>query len=122
MPKEYSRTKRVGEQIQRELAVLLQKEVDDPRVGMVTVSAVDVAPDFSHAKVYVTALDDEHDKKSLVEALNKAAGFLRGRLGQRLSIRVIPQLRFIYDDSVAQGNRLAALIEAAVASDRKSHQ
>ncbi len=122
MPKEYSRTKRVGEQIQRELAVLLHKEVDDPRVGMVTVSAVDVAPDFSHAKIYITALDAEHDKKTLVEALNKAAGFLRGRLGQRLSIRVIPQLRFVYDDSVAQGNRLAALIDAAVASDRKGHQ
>jgi ribosome-binding factor A len=122
MPKEFSRTKRVGEQIQRELAVLLQKELDDPRVGMVTVSAVDVAPDFSHAKVYVTALDAEYDHKSVAEALNKAAGFLRGRLGQRLSIRVIPQLRFMYDESVDQGNRLAALIDAAVASDRKSHQ
>jgi len=122
MPKEYSRTKRVGEQIQRELAVLLQKELDDPRVGMVTVSAVDVAPDFSHAKVYVTALDTEQDKQTVIAALNKGAGFLRGRLAQRLSIRVIPQLRFVYDESVDQGNRLAALIEAAVASDRKTHQ
>lgn len=122
MPKEFSRTKRVGEQIQRELAVLLQKELDDPRVGMVTVSAVDVAPDFSHAKVYVTALDTEYDHKTVAEVLNKAAGFLRGRLGQRLSIRMIPQLRFMYDESVDQGNRLAALIDAALASDRKSHQ
>lgn len=122
MPKEFSRTKRVGEQIQRELAVLLQKELDDPRVGMVTVSAVDVAPDFSHAKVYVTALDAQYDKPAVVEALNKAAGFLRGRLGQRLSIRVIPQLRFLYDESVDKANRLAALIDAAVASDRKSHR
>jgi ribosome-binding factor A len=122
MPREYSRTKRVGEQIQRELAVLLQQEMDDPRASLVTLSAVDVAPDYSHAKVYVTTLDEDHDKQEVVKALNHAAGFLRGRLAQRMALRTMPQLRFIYDESVSQGNRLAALIEAAVAADRKSHQ
>ncbi len=121
MPKEFSRTRRVGEQIQRELAMLIQQELDDPRIGMITVSAVDVAPDFSHAKVYITRLGDDEDRDGAVKALNQAAGHLRSCLAHRLFIRTVPQLRFRYDHSVSQGNRLSALIDAAVADDRKSH-
>lgn len=121
MPKEYSRTKRIGEQIQRELAVLVQQEIDDPRIGMVTVSAVDVSPDLSHAKIYVTVLGEEK-QASTVKALNKAAGYLRTTLARRLSLRAVPQLRFVYDGSISHGNRLAALIDAAVEEDRKMHK
>lgn len=121
MPKEFSRTRRVGEQIQRELASLIQQELHDPRIGMITVSAVDVAPDFSHAKVYITRLGTEGEQQAAVKVLNQASGHLRSSLAHRLFIRTVPQLRFRYDHSVSQGNRLSALIDAAVAEDRKSH-
>ena len=121
MSKEYSRTRRVGEQIQRELAAALRQEIADPRVGMVTVSAVDVSPDFSHAKVYVTTLGDESQREETLAALNAAAGHLRACLARRLAMRTMPQLRFRYDHSVSEGNRLSALIDRAVADDRKNH-
>lgn len=120
MSKEYSRTRRVGEQIQRELAVALRQEISDPRVGMVTVSAVDVSPDFSHAKVYVTTLGEEGEREAALAALNQAAGHLRACLARRLTLRTMPQLRFRYDHSVAEGNRLSALIDAAMADDKKN--
>lgn len=121
MPKEFSRTRRVGEQIKRQLAVLIQQEIREPRTGMITVSAVDVAPDLSHAKVYITTLGDEEGQRLAVKALNQAAGFLRSGLARRLALRTVPQLRFQYDQSLTHGNRLAALIDAAVADDHKGH-
>ena len=120
MPKEYSRTRRVAEQIQRELAVLVQRELNDPRIGLVTISAVDVAPDFSHAKVYVTFLDDAQGRAETLQVLAKAAGYLRSCLARRLFMRSVPELRFLYDDSVSRGNELSALIDEAVASDQKT--
>lgn len=118
MPKEYSRTRRVGEQIQRELAQLVREEVKDPRVGMITINAVEVSRDFSHAKVYFTSLDDR-DHQETVKALARTAGFLRKELGRRLMIRTIPQLHFFYDESIERGARLSALIEEAVSEDKK---
>lgn len=119
MAKEFSRTLRVGEQIRRELAVLIQQEMKDPRVGMVTVTAVDISPDMAHAKVHVTLLDDDHDIDECISALNRAASFLRRALGKRVQLRVLPSLRFYYDASVERGSALSALIDSAVASDHK---
>lgn len=87
MAQEYSRTQRVADQIQRELASLIQREVKDPRVGMATVSAVEVSRDLSHAKVFVTIFNGSEDEQEIIEsvkALNSASGFLRSQLGQRM--------------------------------------
>ncbi len=118
MAKEFSRTLRVAEQIRRELAQLIQQEVKDPRVGMVTVTGVDISPDMSHAKVHVTLLDEDHDVAESVKVLNSAAAFLRRSLGRRMQLRVVPTLRFHYDASVEHGTALSALIDSAVASDK----
>jgi ribosome-binding factor A len=115
MPREFPRTRRVGEQIQRELAGLLQEELKDPRLGMISVSGVEVSRDLAHARVYISVLGGEETVSETIKVLNKAAGFLRHQLGQRMRIRVIPQLRFIYDESLAEGARMDALIAAALA-------
>ena len=120
MAQEYSRTQRVADQIQRELAALIQREVKDPRVGMATVSAVEVSRDLSHAKVFVTILNSGEDQQGMTEsvkALNNASGFLRSQLGQRMKLRIVPTLRFHFDDSLSRGNYLSNLIDQARASD-----
>jgi ribosome-binding factor A len=119
MAQEYSRTQRVADQIQRELAVLIQQEVKDPRVGMATVSAVEVSRDMGHAKVFVTVLgsDAADEIKTSVKALNNAASFLRGQLGRRMQLRTVPTLRFHYDDSLQRGNYLSNLIDQARSKD-----
>lgn len=120
MSKEYSRSLRIGEQIQRELAVLIRQEVKDPRLGMVTVSDVKMSPDLSHAKVYVTVLGGEQSGAGeTIKVLNRAAAFLRHELGRRLILRIMPQLHFVYDESQEKGARLVSLIDASVAADRK---
>ncbi len=119
MPKEFSRTRRVGEQMQRELAQLIQQEVHDPRLGMVTVSGVNVTRDLSLARVYITVLGGDTDPKESLKVLKGAAGFLRHELARRMVIRSVPQLRFLYDESVVRGQELSSLIDEAVAADRK---
>ncbi len=121
MPQQSSRSRRVGEQIKRELALLIHDEVKDPRVRMVTVNAVEVSRDFTHARVYVTSLVPEQERDDLLEGLHKAAGFLRRELGRRIFLRTIPQLHFHYDTSIDNGARMSALINEAVASDRARH-
>ena len=106
--------------MQRELAQLIQQEVKDPRVGMVTVSAVEVSRDISHAGVYVSRLDDG-DMAATLTALEHAAGFLRREIGRRMSLRIVPQLKFVHDTSIEQGARLSDLIDRAVADDEKKH-
>ena len=116
---EYSRTQRVGDQIQRELATLIQQEMKDPRIGMVTVNAVEVSRDLAHAEVYVTALgvDEAQGREQVENTLNHAAGFLRSRLARLIKLRIVPDLRFHYDESIARGARLSGLIDQAVAED-----
>lgn len=109
------RARRVGEQLQRELAGLIQRELSDPRVQWVTVSAVKVARDFAHAKVYVTVLNEKERLEPALQALEHASGFLRHELGRRMRMRIIPQLHFVYDESVERGTRLSKLIDDAVA-------
>lgn len=120
MPKDFPRTRRVGEQLQRELAQLIRDEVRDPRVGLVTVSGVDVTRDLAHAKVYVATLGAGAEASdATVTALNSAAGFLRKLLSQRLRLRTVPALHFHYDESFDRGARLSKLIDDAVARDRR---
>lgn len=114
MPRDYSRTLRVAEQIQRELAALIRLEVKDPRVGMVTLTDVEVAPDYGHAKVFFTMLGDQQQISAAAAGLNNAAGFLRRELGRRITLRGIPQLHFAHDDSIERGMRLSQLIDQAV--------
>jgi ribosome-binding factor A len=121
MPKEFSRSRRVAEQIQRELAVLIQQELKDPRLGMLTISAVEVSKDMSTAKVFITVFNEEQDRKNTLEALEHATGFLQHELGRLMSLRIIPKLRFVYDESVVRGAELSALIDKAVKEDRAKH-
>lgn len=109
MSKDFSRQRRVGEQMQRELALLIQREIKDPRLGFVTVSGVELSRDMSFAKVYITVLT-ENPAQSLV-TLQQAAGFLRHGLGQAIRLRVVPELRFCYDESVAYGAKMSALLK-----------
>ena len=110
------RTQRIGDQIQRELAILIRQELKDPRLGMVTVSSVKVSPDMGYADIYVTvmgsSLDDKPDES--IKVLNAAAGFLRGEVGRAIRTRITPRLRFHYDEVTARGNRMASLINEAV--------
>jgi len=115
MPKDYSRTDRIAEQIQRELAQLLRLEVKDPRVGMVTVTGVEVTRDYAHAKIFYTTLNGT--SKELQEGLEKTAGFLRSKLAGLMKLRITPQLHFVYDSSVEHGSQLSQLIDRAIASD-----
>jgi len=118
MPREFSRTRRVGEQLQRELAELIRAELKDPRLGMTSVSQVQVSRDLSHAKVYVSVLGTDEQVKASIAVLKHAAGYLRSRLGKLLHIRTVPELHFFLDRSLEEGARIGALINRAIASDR----
>ncbi len=122
MPKDPSRSRKVSEQIKRELAVLINTEVKDPRVSMLTISAVKVTPDLSQAKIYITSLEENTDKKQLIKVLESMSGYLRSELGRQVSLRIIPKLIFIYDVSVERGAEISKLIDSAVAEDRQKAQ
>lgn len=122
MAKDFSRPRRVAEQIQRELADLLRLEVKDPRVGMVTITDVEVSSDYAHAKVYFSLLGDEARVQEALKGLQSAAGFLRSEVAKRIKLRVMPQLHFVHDTSIERGMRLDQLIDAAVAEDAKRHR
>ena len=121
MAKEYARTQRVADYLQRELAALIQHEVRDPRVGMVSITGVDVSRDMGHARVYYTSMsaNSAEEASESTEALNKAAGFLRSQLSRDSSMRMVPQLRFYFDSSVGRGRDLEDLIRKAADSDRE---
>ena len=121
MPKDYSRTLRVADQIQRELADLIQHEIKDPRVGQVNITGVEVTRDYSHAKVFYTTLASKEENFLVENGLEHAKGFLRSNLSHRMKFRITPQLHFIYDESVERGVRLSKLIDEAVAQDRITH-
>ena len=122
MPRDFPRTRRVGEQLQRELATLIRDEINDPRLGMVSVSAVEVSRDLSHAKVYFSTLGGHDDAAVSLRVLEGAAGFLRRLLGQHLNMRHVPQLHFKQDNTLEQGARLSALIDSAVRADKHADE
>lgn len=115
---DYSRTRRVGEVIQRELAGLLQREVKAPEAaGMVTIATVDVSPDLRQAKVYFTCYGGSWDAGHTLEWLRHAGGELRYHLARRMTTRSTPQLHFIHDTSIEYGSRLTALIDTVAPHD-----
>lgn len=117
MPKEYSRSQRVAEQIRRELAELIRLEVKDPRVGFITLTDVDITPDYAHAKVYFTSMRGEEGLDEILAGLRRASGFLRRELGRRVRIHTTPELHFQYDSSVERGSRMSQLIDEVVRED-----
>jgi ribosome-binding factor A len=119
MAREFSRSRRVGEQMQRELAELIQRDMKDPRLGFVTVSGVEVSKDLEHAKVFISLLNEQEEAESSLRVLQAGAGFLRRELGKRMKLRAVPQLRFVHDRTAAEGHRLSSLIDEAVRSDRE---
>jgi ribosome-binding factor A len=114
--KKPSRGQRIADQIQRDLAELIRLEVRDPRVGMVTLSGVELTPDYAHAKVYFTVFGSEPEVAAA--GLNAAAGHLHNLLFKRLHIHTVPRLHFVHDTSVEQGFALDRLIADAVGDSK----
>jgi ribosome-binding factor A len=119
MSKEFSRVDRLSQQMKKEMAVILQREIKDPRLhSMITVSDVEVSRDLSHAKVFVTFLglaDDKVDDN--LKILNDASGFVRSLIGKRIQARIVPHIRFAFDASLNEGIRMANLVSNARAED-----
>lgn len=105
------RVGRVGEQIKKELSLLLQQELKDPRIGFITVTGVEVTNDLSQAKVYLSVLGSEEQKEATLQALAKAKGFLRTELGRRIRLRHTPELLFKFDASIEYGSRIEELLQ-----------
>jgi len=122
MPKDFSRALRIADQMQRELADIFLHEIKDPRVQQITVTAVEVSRDYSHAKVFYTILGSQEEKFLAEKGLGNANGFLRSSLSHRIKLRIIPQLHFIYDESVERGMHLSKLIDEAVALEKDDSQ
>jgi len=112
LKKDQGRPRKLGDLIQRELAELIAREMRDPRVGMLTITSVDVSPDLSHAKVFFTLLQKEKLEDTL-RGLKRSAGFLRSQLAKRIKLYTTPELRFEYDESVERGDHLSRLIDQA---------
>ncbi len=121
MAREFKRADRVAQEIQKEVAVILQQEVKDPRIGMVTVSDVEVSRDLAYAKIFVTFLfdnDPEHIAQGM-KGLEKAAPYIRTLLGKAMRLRIVPALRFVYDNSLMEGMRMSNLVTQAVRKDEQ---
>ena len=119
MPKDFSRKQRIVEQIRRELAELIRLEVKDPRVGFITLTDVEMTPDYAHAKVFFTSMQGQEGLDEILVGLRRASGFLRRELGKRVRIHTTPQLHFVYDSSVEEGNRMSQLIDEVVREDER---
>jgi len=122
MPKEFSRGQRIAGQIHRELAELIRQEVKDPRVNFVSLTDVELTPDYAHAKIFFTALGGADSVPEILEGLRRASGFLRRELGKRIRIHTLPELHFHYDRSVEEGSRLSQLIDQTVREDEARSQ
>ncbi|WP_298311451.1 30S ribosome-binding factor RbfA [Propionivibrio sp.] len=118
--KGFSRRDRVSEQIRRELAELIRTELRDPRVGMISITDVEVTADYAHAKVYFSTLASAEGLPAVLIGLQKASGFLRRELGKRISIHMTPQLHFTFDQSLERGADLTKLIQEAVAISERT--
>lgn len=124
MARTFSRPQRVAQELQKEIAFILQREVKDPRLGMVTVSGVDVSRDLAYAKVYVTFLNDNEPEavRTGIKVLNDASGFIRSLLGKAMRLRIVPELTFIYDNSLVEGMRMSNLVNEVVRQDQARQQ
>lgn len=124
MAREFGRAQRIADFLKRELALLIQNELRDPRIGMVSVNDVQVSRDLSYAKIFVTFLgvDGEEQASEPLAVLNRAAGFLRSQIAVDSNMRIIPKLRFHFDSSIERGRHLSSLIAQAVEADQKFHE
>ena len=124
MAREFSRTQRVSQEIQKEIAIILQREIKDPRVGMVTVSGVDLSRDMAYATVFVTFLnfmdEDQNSEqvKTGIKVLNDISGYIRSLLGKEMRLRIIPELKFEYDSSLVEGMRMSNLVSDVIKHDQ----
>ncbi|WP_244623573.1 30S ribosome-binding factor RbfA [Shewanella salipaludis] len=119
MAKEFSRTRRIAQQLQQELAVILQRDMKDPRIGFVTVNDVDVSRDLSYAKVFVTFFEEDKDVvEQKLAALTAAAPYVRTLVAGRMKLRVMPELRFVYDSSLVEGMRMSNLVSQVITQDK----
>ena len=117
MPREFSRNQRLGAQLQRILSELIRFETKDPGVADLSLTAVELSKDLSVAKIYFSLLNPDDDPKPAIEGLQRASGFLRRRLGNELTVRHVPELRFVHDDSVAHAVQISKLIDDATSED-----
>lgn len=119
--KSFSRSDRVCEQIRRDLADIIRTELKDPRIGMISLTAVELTPDYAHAKIFFTTLDTSHLPEIQV-GLRRAGGFMRRELGRRVRIHTLPELHFIHDDSLERGASLSLLIDQAAALSKSTEE
>ena len=120
MAKEFGRPQRVSQELQKEIAIILQREIKDPRLGMmVTVSGVEVSRDLAYAKVFVTFLNDKDEEavKNGLKALKEASGYIRILLGKAMRLRIVPELTFFYDNSLIEGMRMSNLVPNVIKND-----
>lgn len=123
MAKAFKRTDRISQQVKKSIALILQREVKDPRIGMVTVSDVEVSRDLAYAKVYVTFLfDDDARIKQAMHGLSEASGYIRSLVGSAVKMRLTPELQFIYDTSLVEGRRLSEAVSHAIAEDERKRK
>ncbi|VEI77307.1 Ribosome-binding factor A [Mannheimia haemolytica] len=124
MSREFKRSDRVAQELQKEVAVILQREVKDPRIGMVTVSDVEVSRDLAYAKIFVTFLFDNDAEaiKQGMQGLEKASPYIRTLLGKAMRLRIVPELRFIYDESLVEGMRISNLVSSVIKNDEEKHK
>jgi ribosome-binding factor A len=121
MPR-FRRTDRINEQLRQEVSILVRDEVRDPRVGLVTITAVETSPELDHARVYVTVLGDDEEKEQALQGLRSAAPFIRGQLGRRLHMRRIPELHFQIDRVLEEASRIDALLREALPPERREEE
>lgn len=122
MAKEFSRSQRVSQEIQKEIAMILQREIRDPRIGMVTVSGVDLSRDLIYAKIYVTFFTmGTQTPEGGLAALVESTSYIRSLLGKAMRLRVVPEISFFFDSSLTEGMRISNLVSQAVKTDEIRH-
>lgn len=121
MPREFSRSERMAEQLRRELAEIVRDEIKDPRLGFVSFTEVRMSRDLSHAVIYCSVLNSE-DQAESIEVLNRAVGFIRKEVARRIRARIVPTLKFAIDDSVVRGAAMDSLISKALQNDKKHEE
>lgn len=123
MAKEYSRIDRIADLLQRELAQLIRRELQDPRLNLISITEVQISKDLAYAKIFFTQLKASPNTAEVERLLNRAAKHLRYHAAQYLELRIVPKLRFIYDTSIEENARLSSLIDSAVSTDdQKKHE
>ncbi len=105
-----TRVERVAELIKEEISEILREDVSDPRIGFVSITRVDVSPDLENARVFVSILGNEQRKRESMNGLRSATGFIRGKLGHLLEMRMVPEIKFVRDDSLERGSRVLSII------------